>query len=166
MCTWWADSTLKYNLFSSKKNCGIRNGSPSAWYQGQSIHFAALRNTLAGREWFSKLSIYACYSAKNYLISQPGTFRIKMRILGNEINNLGIIVSPLIVSKSNLKIGHSLQSLISNHTPFIICVGGFVGFCFKLPWRFQGVTFLKKRLYRMHKHWPNWNIQRHLETSG
>jgi len=78
-----------------------------------------------------------------------------MRILGNEINNLGIIVSPLMISKSNLWIEHSPKGFDPTPNHFTFCVGGFVGFCFKLPWRFQGVTFLKKRLYRMHKHWPN-----------
>ena len=43
--------------------------------------FASLRNRLAGRKLFSKLSIHAVYSAKIYLVSQPGTFCIKMRIL-------------------------------------------------------------------------------------
>ena len=66
-----------------------------------------------------------------------------------------IVVLLLNVSNSNLWIEHSLQTPDLNYTHFTLCVGGFVGFCFKLPWRFQGVTFLKKRLYRMHKHWPN-----------
>jgi len=57
--------------------------------------------------------------------------------------------------KSNLEVGHSPKGFDPTPNHFTLCVGGFVGFCFKLSQMFQGVTFFKKRLYRMHKQWPN-----------
>ena len=66
-----------------------------------------------------------------------------------------IASKSLLISKSNFKVGNSSQSPDTSLNHFTLCVGGFVGFCFKLSWRFHDVTFFKKRLYRMHKQWPN-----------